>query len=284
MGPGQPPAGRGQHARAARGLQRQPAQGDPLWQRAGPEPRPVRPVPGAGGIGRACRLRRGPAQGGGERAARLPPRWRRAGRRGEAAVLRGAGGAGRAVGEVLAERARRHRCVRPVRRRRSPPRRPAGGRGRRARGGGEGGKARLETDPADAVLPAGAGLCRRPRPARGAVPCQRRARFGDGPGRAGQQWPHRPDPRAARRTGHAARLRQLRRVFAGDQDGAVAGRGAGIPSGPGRACAAVRPPRPRRAGGVRARRARPRGTRALGIWATPARSSSRRATAIPSRR
>ncbi|KAG0921767.1 hypothetical protein G6F32_014951 [Rhizopus arrhizus] len=47
----------------------QPAAGDPLRQRAGPEPGAVPPVPGAGRQPGGRRFRRGPAQGAGQHPA-----------------------------------------------------------------------------------------------------------------------------------------------------------------------------------------------------------------------
>jgi hypothetical protein len=188
-----------------------------VLDRARPERGAVREVQGAA---RARRVRAlsAPARQAHrrERAARLPPRRRRAAAGEEAALRRDPGRARAALGAKFSENvldatnAFSHRTSTTCalaglpttccRRRAKPRRRPA----RRA------GSSRCT----HAVLPAGDAVRRGPRAARDAVP--RLARRAP-PSSASPRWDNTrssPHPRAAPRTGEAARLRELRRGVA----------------------------------------------------------------------
>ena len=104
LGPGRAPARGARQPGAARGLQRQPAEGHPVLDRARPEPGAVREVPGAArlaGVRRASSPRARKHRR--ERAARLPPRRRRAAGRQEAALRRRSRRSSRALSAKFSE-------------------------------------------------------------------------------------------------------------------------------------------------------------------------------------
>ena len=178
---GGPPERRGQHARAARGLQRRAAAGHRILHLGRPARGPVQAIPAPGRRAGLRRLDAGAPPHRRDGAARLPAERRRAAGRRPRALRRHFRPRGPGLAEVLRERAGRHRRLVAVRRGRSAPgRHPgrrAGRRPRRRRGRRQAG---LEADAENALLPAGDAVRPRPRPARGAVPRLWHRRVGTG--------------------------------------------------------------------------------------------------------
>ena len=256
LGPGFPPeCGDGQPG-TARGVQRQSAQDHRLLRRPVAEPGAVRQIQGtARGPGIRGAVRPAPEDHR-QRGARFPSRRRGTGGGQEAALQGDSGGTVGAVGQVRGKPARCDQRFRPVRRERGR----AGRHSRRclagdAEGGAEGRQAGLEVHPAHAVLHAGDAVRRQPRPARADLPRLRDPRLRVRQARLGQHRADRGDPQVAPGSRAAAGIRQLRRGFAGDQDGADAAAGAGFPRRPGRAGEALCREGLRRTEGVRPRRA-----------------------------
>ena len=229
LGPGRAPArGDGQPG-AARGVQREPAEDHAVLDRARPEPAAVREVQGARASAPSSpRSRPRSASDRRERAARFPPRRRRAAA-GQEGALHGDPGRARrscrrASPRTCSTRPTRSRIYvdRPKRARRHSRRTCSQAAREAAQKRRQGG---LEVHAARAVVPAGDAVRRRPRAARDACTAQsvtRASEFGK------PEWDNTPliaqilD--AAPRAGAAARLRQLRRGLAGAEDGRVAAR------------------------------------------------------------
>lgn len=131
LGAGVPPELRGEHARAARGLQRGPAEDHRALHRPGPGPAALRPLPRARGFPRLRRAPAGAPAACPQRTARLPPRRRGAPGRAEGPLQAAAGGARGPLGALPGQRARRDQRLLPRRdrggeRRGHPVRRPGG--------------------------------------------------------------------------------------------------------------------------------------------------------------
>ena len=244
------PERRDEQPRAARGLQREPAQGHPVLHRARPAPGAVRassrrcaasPRVRAASRARSARSWRTSCATSGWAAPSCRPTKKA---RFKAIRERLSQLSSRFSDNLLdATNAFAHYVTDAARGRRHPGGRAAGG----ARSGAGGGQAGLEIHAARAVLPAGA--CSTPTTAalrelmyRAYV--TRASEFGK------PEWDNTPliaeIVKLRARAGAAARLRELRRVFARAQDGGVAAAGARVPGRARRAREALRRARPAR--------------------------------------
>ena len=199
-----PPARGARQPGAARGLQREPAEGHAVLDRARPEPGAVREVQAlraSAGVRRALR----PRASASSRtrcatSASAAPSCRRTRSRASPQIQEELA---QPVGEVLREPARRHQRLR-ARDRGREARSPAFPRtcSQAAREAAQkDGKRGLEVHAAHALLPAGDAVRRGPRAARGDVPRERHARRRVRQAGVGQHAAHRAHPRAAPRGG-----------------------------------------------------------------------------------